>query len=456
LEMLSEASGLPPGPTAPPIWQTAAWLFRPTAFMTSASRRYGNLFTIRLAGLGDVVLVSEPELIKRVFTGDARQLHAGEAATILEPLVGRNSVLLLDESRHLAQRRVMLPPFHGERIRSYESTIAEIADASVERWPIGRPFALQPEMGRLTLEVIVRVIFGVRESDRREALQLALRELLESRGWRLGFQVPALRRAPLGGGPWAKFLRLRERVDVLVFEEIARRRQAVDLEERADTLSLLLQSRHEDGSALSSRELRDELVTLLLAGHETTAITLAWIFDLLFRHPQIEERLREERAQGGHDYADAVVREALRLRPVVPIVARRLTAPLELGGHRLPEGVVVSPAIYLTHHRPDLYPHPERFLPERFLGTTPDTYAWLPFGGGVRRCIGASFALVEARVVLQRVLGSVRLGAASPRAARVVQRAVVLAPHDGTRTVVHRRLAPSAAIDGAAMTESDS
>lgn len=433
-------TSLPAGPTAPAAWQTAAWLLRPTAFMEGAARRFGHVFTIRLAGLGDVVLVADPPLIKQVFTGDIEQLHAGEAARILEPLVGRHSLLLLDEHAHLAQRRVMLPPFHGAQIAGYTATMAQIADASVSRWPVGEPFALLPVMGELTLDVIVRVIFGVREDDRRDALRRALRELLESRGWRLGFQIPLFRRAPLGRGPWARFLRLRDRVDSLVFDEIARRRAADDLNARSDTLSLLLQARHEDGSELSDRELRDELVTLLLAGHETTAITLAWIFDILFRRPDVEQRLREEIATGGHAYADAVVREALRLRPVVPIVARRLTTPLELGDHLLPAGAIVSPAIYLTQRRADLYPSPATFRPERFLDITPDTYAWLPFGGGVRRCIGASFALLEARIVLQRVLRAARLEAASPRPARVAQRAVVLAPHDGTTAILRRRL----------------
>jgi cytochrome P450 len=319
--------------------------------------------------------------------------------------------------------------------------MAEIADAAIARWPLGRPFALQPQMGRLTLEVIVRVIFGVREADRREALQVALRELLDSRGWRYGFPVPALQRAPFGKGPWARFLHLRDRVDAFVYDEIRRRRAAPDLDERTDTLSLLLQARHEDGSTMSDDELRDELVTLLLAGHETTAITLAWVFELLFRYPEVERRLRSELDDGGHEYADAVIREALRLKPVVPIVARRVAAPFDLGGYRLPAGIIVAPAIYLTHRRPDIYPEPGRFAPERFLGRGPSTYAWLPFGGGVRRCIGASFALIEARIVLQRVLASVELTPASAQTARVSQRAVVLAPHNGVPAVVQRHLA---------------
>lgn len=431
--------GLPPGPPLGALTHTARWMARPISLMERAHRRYGDMFTVRLLGAGDVVFVADPGLVKQVLTESARLMHAGEGNEILLPLVGARSLLLLDEDEHLRERRLLLPSFHGERIRAYESVMAAAADRAVERWPLERPFALQPEMARLTLEVIVRAVFGIREGDAREEVTEAVRALLEPSMSALAF-FPALRRDLGPRSPWGRFVADRARVDRLLYAEIARRR-AGDLDGREDVLSLLLSARREDGEALSDRELRDELMTLLVAGHETTATALAWTFELLFRHPAALARLEAAVAAGDDAYPDAVVREALRLRPVLSIVMRKLTAPMTLGRWRLAAGTAVAPCIYLLHRRAEIYPEPASFRPERFLDLAPGTYTFLPFGGGVRRCLGASFALLELRTVLARVVARARLGPASKVSERVRRRGVTLAPSGGALAVLRERQA---------------
>ncbi|HEV2773900.1 MAG TPA: cytochrome P450 [Thermoleophilaceae bacterium] len=352
--------GLPPGPPLGALTHTARWVARPISLMERARRRYGDLFTLRLLD-HDVVFVADPALVKQVFTTSAELLHAGEGNDILLPLVGSRSLLLLDEDEHLRERRLLLPSFHGERIRAYESVMAAAADRAVERWPLERPFALQPQMARLTLEVIVRAVFGIHERESHEEVAEAVRALLEPNMPALLF-FPALRRDLGPHSPWGRFLADRARVDRLLYGEIARRREA-DLDGREDVLSTLIEARREDGEALSDRELRDELMTLLVAGHETTATALAWTFELLFRHPAALERLEAAVAAGDDAYPDAVVHEALRLRPVVPIVMRRLTAPMTLGRWRLAAGTVVAPCVYLLHRRAEIYPSPLPFAP---------------------------------------------------------------------------------------------
>lgn len=407
--------------------------------MESAARRHGDVFRLRLYGLGDLVVISDPELIKQVFTGDPGVLHAGSVARILSPVVGEHSVLVLDEPEHLPERKLMLPPFHGDRMREYEQVMVDVTRAALTRWPRGRPIALQPLMAQITLDIIIRAVYGIDDAPRQDALRGALRRMLDDGASELAFQVPALRRDI---GPYQSWRRLRElvaRVDELIFAEISGRRVAGDLEQRADILSLLLLARREDGSALSDEELRDELVTLLTAGHETTATALAWTFELLSRNPDVSSKTVKAVEEEDDRYLDAVVQEALRLRPVIPIVARRLAAPLKIGAYELPKGMVVAPGIYLTHMRPDVYPEPAVFRPERFLEEAPGTYSWLPFGGGVRRCLGASFAQFEMRVVLREVLSRVTLRPADRTAERIGRRSITLAPKRGTRVVVADR-----------------
>jgi cytochrome P450 len=396
------------------------------------------MFTLRIAQEGTWVFVAHPDMVKDVFTGDPRVFHAGEGNHVVLPLLGSHSVLLLDELPHMAQRKLLLPPFHGERMERYGELIAEIAEAEIERWPERRPVSLWPRMQAVTLEVIMRAVFGIREAERLDQLRGPLRTMLD---WTADWRRMALFAlvGPKRIENLSIFRRAREPVDELIFEEIRRRREDSELASRDDVLSLLLQARHDDGRPMSDEELRDELVTLLVAGHETTATALAWALERLVRHPQQLERLRAEVAAGEDAYLDAVVKETLRRRPVLPIVARRLTEPVEVGGRLLPAGATVTPCIYLVHHREDVYPEPKRFRPERFLEQPAGTYTWIPFGGGVRRCLGASFAIFEMKQVLASVVRRAELLPSQSEPERVSRRAITLRPARGSEVLVRRR-----------------
>ena len=398
--------------------------------MEDCARRYGDMFTLKITNEGTWVFVTDPDAVKQIFTGDPRLLHAGEANVVLLPVLGRHSVLLLDEGAHMAQRKLMLPPFHGERMRGYEHTMAEVAAREIERWPAGQTLSAWPTMQAITLEVIMRTVFGVTDSDRLKRLGDVLRDTVAWVAKPSRLAMIAL----LGPSRLAKnrsFQHAMQPADELIYEEIRARREASDLEERDDVLSLLLQARHDDGSPMSDEELRDELMTLLVAGHETSATALAWALEALCRHPAALARLREEIDAGQDEYLDAVIKETLRLRPVLAVVLRRLTEPMEIGGRLLPAGVNVAPCIYLIHRRADVYPDPRAFRPERFLEQPAGTYTWIPFGGGVRRCLGASFAQFEIKVVLRELVARLDISPARPRPERRVRRAIVFAPERG-------------------------
>jgi cytochrome P450 family 135 len=426
---------LPPGPRMPSALQTAIWFRRAQWMQRQCAARFGDTFTLRILNEGTWVVLSHPDHVKQVFTGDPRVFHAGEGNRILLPVLGGHSVLLLDDAAHIEQRKLLLPPFHGKRMQRYGDLMTEIAAAEIERWPRGEPYRLRPRMQALTLEIILRAVFGVNEGERLKRLRSELRRLLNMvTNPRLMF-VPALL-GPERLARFKPFLRDVARVDAPIYEEIAERRLASDLAEREDILSLLLRARREDGSPMSDAELRDELVTLLVAGHETTATALAWAVERLVRHPDKLDRLTEEVRAGESGYLDAVVNETLRLRPVISAVARRLTEPVEIGGWDLPAGVIVTPSIYLVHRRPDVYPEPERFLPERFVDNPPGTYTWIPFGGGVRRCLGGAFAQFEMSVVLSELVRGRRLEPARSESERVMRRAITETPRRNAEVIV--------------------
>jgi cytochrome P450 family 135 len=429
---------LPPGPPYPRALQTLGWVFRPLPFMERCFARYGDIFTLKVAQEGTWVFLADPEMVKQVFTGDPRVLHAGEGNTVLLPIVGTHSVLLLDEREHMTQRKLLLPPLHGERMQRYGELMTEIAEAEIDRWPAGEPLRLWPRMQAVTLEVIMRAVFGIEEAGRLDRLRRLLRDLLEMTADRKRMLTVAVL-GPRRVRSLSMFRRALGPVDDLLVDEIRRRRRDPTVGEREDILSLLVQARHEDGEPMSDTELRDELMTLLVAGHETTATSLAWAVERLVRHPEKLRRLREEVAAGEEDYLDAIVKETLRLRPVLPIVVRRLTEPMEIGGHLLPAGASVAPCIYLIHRRPDVYPEPRRFLPERFLDEPAGTYTWIPFGGGVRRCLGASFALFEMKRVLSAIVTRVELRPAEARPERVTRRAITLTPARAAEVVLEAR-----------------
>jgi cytochrome P450 len=433
--------GLPQGPSLPPAAQTMWWLTRPISFMDSARRRHGDVFSVRFLGFErPMVMVCDPEVIRALYTERQHGLPPGRTATLL-PVMGPRSLLLLEGSEHLARRRMMLPPFHGERMRSYETVMREIAENEVGSWPQHGTFALHPHMQALTMAVILRAVFGVDDLDRAEPLRTGLTTLLNDNA-SIGLQLRILLAGRFArNDPLAEVRRLTEEIDAVLLKEIADRRADPELEHREDILSLLMMGRMDDGSAMSDRELRDQLVTLLLAGHETTATALAWTFDLLLRHPDKLARLSDEvRRDEEDDYMRAVIAESLRLRPVVPLAGRRLAVDLDAGDVHLPAGADVTPAIWLTHTRSDLYPQPFSFRPERFLENPPSTYGWVPFGGGVRRCLGAAFAEFEMRIVLQTVLSRCELAPAGAGAERIARRNITFAPRRGTRVRVRRTL----------------
>jgi cytochrome P450 len=388
---------------------------------------------------------------KAIYSNSRNTLPPGRNAT-LEPIMGPRSILLLEGAEHLARRKLMLPAFHGERMRAYESVIEEVIDREIDAWRLNEPFRIHPRMQSVTLEVILRAVFGVTEEERlapmREPLKVLLDQTSSAARQMIGFA--SMRFEVLARyGPWKAFERNRDRVDAVLYEEIAARRADPEVGEREDILSMLIGAEFEDGSTMSDSEVRDQLVTLLLAGHETTATGLAWTFDLLLRNPAVLERLREEILEGKEDdYLRATITESLRLRPVVPIAGRRLVEDLELNGYTLPAGSDISPSIYLAHTRPDVYPEPMEFKPERFLDGGPDTYSWIPFGGGVRRCLGASFAEFEMRIVLRAVIGRCRLEAVSDRPEGITRRNVTFSPKRGTPVVLRERshVRPQAAL----------
>ena len=445
------SDGLPPGPDGPPLLQLLRWVQWPLPLLDECARRFGDTFTLRFPGAWPVVFFSSPDPIRAIFTGDENDLRAGEAnATRLEVILGRHSLLLLDGREHLRERRMLQPPFHGDRMEAYGTVMRDIAARAVDAWPVRRAFPIHREMQGVTLDVILRTVFGVDEGPGKRDLRAALIELLA-----LGANPQtALAAAQSNGNPTgaaSRLLAARARVDGLLFAEIGARRLA-DVAGRSDVLSLLVQARDEESRPLDDQALRDELMTILLAGHETTATALAWAVSHVLGHPDVRRRLREELHGAGSlpldpqrvtrlEYLDAVCRETLRLTPILPLVGRRLARPMRLGGVDLPAGAVAAPCIYLAHRRAERWPEPERFRPERFLEAKPTPYEFLPFGGGVRRCLGMAFALWEMKIVLAELLTRVELVAAPGYQVRVIRRSVTLAPAEGMPVVVERRVA---------------
>ena len=426
---------LPPSLPLPPIAQTAAWLFRPIPFLESARRRIGPVFTMRLAGLPPIVALSDPAAVREVFQGDPAVFHAGQANAVLRPILGESSLLLLDGQRHQVERKLMTPAFHGERMQAYGSLMRERADAAIDRWPLGRRFSLHKEMQDITLDVILRAVFGLDDGERQGALRAALVSLLS-----LGEHPALLLLIGPGGqlrggrlhemlGPWSPWRPLEstvQRVDDVLRVEIARRRASA--KEGTDVLSMLLAARDEEGRGLDDAQLVDEMKTLLVAGHETTATALTWTMLERIGNPALTQDTSDE-------HLDAIAKESLRLHPVVPMIGRQLQAPARVGGRTYPAGTVLAPNIYLSHREPSAWPDPTRFDPRRFLGTKPSPYEYFPFGGGPRRCIGMAFAYFEMRVVLRQILTRTRLELAPGYRPRLTRRGITFAVSEGLPVV---------------------
>jgi cytochrome P450 len=427
--------GLPPGPRMGRAAQTAIWARQAQWLLDQSRARFGRMFSLKIAYEGDWVVISDPAQVKQVFTGDPKIFHAGEGNQILGPLLGENSVLVLDEKRHISQRRLLLPPFHGERMQSYAQTMTEISSREIDSWPSGEPYRLRPRMQAITLEIILETVFGLHGGRRMGELRAALRDFLDLTT-DPRFLVPMLAIGPDRIHRVPAFRRRVAAVDALIGAEIAERRGAGDISAREDVLSMLVAARHEDGSPMSDAEIRDELLTLLVAGHETTATALAWAVERLVRHPEKLERLRAEVAAGEDAYLTATIQETLRLRPVISIVIRKLTEPVVLGGYELPAGTRVVPSIHLVHRDPEVYPDPHEFRPERFLEQSPGTYTWIPFGGGIRRCLGASFAQFEMAVVLRELVARRDLRPTDPAPERSYRRAITETPRHDAEVVL--------------------
>jgi cytochrome P450 family 135 len=435
---------LPPGPRAPSVVNTLRFVRGPLRMLDQWGRRYGDAFTVKIVGFGKGVYIADPHAIRELFTGDQSDLLAGQANSVLAPIIGRHSVLVLDGPEHMRQRKLLLPPFQGSRVNAFRSVVRGCAEAEVDRWQPGAELVLRDRMRALTFDVICRAVFGVYEPDRVERLRVALSAVIDSNPLTLTFRVM---RTDLGRwSPGARFQKKLAAADALLYEEIERRRDEPDLEGRTDVLSLLMQARDEDGKPMTDAELRDELVTMLGAGHETTATGLCFALELLMRNADVLGRLRETIASGDDSYLDAVMKETLRVRPVIDAAQRTLTRTRAVAGYDIPAGVRVYPGIALVHRRPDLYPEPDRFRPERWLESDIESYAWLPFGGGIRRCIGAALAQAEMVEALRVIVARADLEPLRPTEEPVVMRGITVAPKYGVEVRVLR--VRSAQLDG--------
>lgn len=422
---------LPPGPRLPAPAQLLGFVRDPHGFLAGCHRRHGRLFTVRMTGFGTLVYAADPAMAKRIFAGDPSVFRAGDSSAFMAPVLGHGSLLVLDGADHARERRLLQPAFHGDRIRRYTEDVDAVVGEAMASWPRGRRFPLRPRLQAITLRVILNVLLGpgprLAELERRVAALHRRGSLAVA----LGAATPDLGR----WSPAGIARRQLDGIDRLLLAEIADRRADAGRAARGDVLSLLIDSRYADGGALTDRQLRDELMTLIMTGHETAATTLAWAFERLVRAPEAMRRLRAEAVAGGDAWADAVVRETLRVRTCVSDVGRRLAAPVELDGWRLPAGVCLMAAITVIHRLPELWPDPEAFRPERFAGGNAEPLAWIPFGGGARRCLGAGLAMAEMKAVLLAIARRAELRAASPRPEAARLHAITIVPERGAEVI---------------------
>ncbi len=433
---------LPPGPPLPAVVQAGLIWVAPMRFLQICHRRYGDRFTVRIPGIGTTVYLSDPDDIRSVMRGDPEMYHAGEANALIAEIVGWGSVAVLDDEAHRRSRGMMLPAFHGDSVRRQVTEMVAITADEVARWPVGDQFPVLPRMQAITLEVILRTVIGVQEEDRLAALRTALPPMVEVGSPLELLPPPGMLRHV---GLWRRREQRKARARALLRDEITRCRQDPRLAQRSDALAMLVRSVDDTGQPMTDDELVDQLVTLLLAGHETTATALAWTFERLVRDRALLHRTARSAQSGDNAWLDAVCKESLRARPVVYQVGRRLTEPLQLAAYRIPAGTMLAPSVDLVHHSARHYPEPEVFRPQRFLDQRADPSVWFPFGGGVRRCLGATFALIEMRTVLREVLRRVELAPTTAPDERVRSRHVMLVPHQGAMVRVQRHIPHAAA-----------
>ncbi|NEQ39841.1 MAG: cytochrome P450 [Okeania sp. SIO3I5] len=436
-----------PGPKVPALIQLLQWVANPLTFMEKCARQYGDTFQIKLNY--PMVFISNPKAIEEIFKTNPKQFDSGVGNQVLLPLLGERSLLLLDGTTHQRQRKLLMPPFHGERMQAYGELIYNIAGQVASKWQVGEPFSMRQSTQDISLKVILQAVFGLYQGDRYNKIEQLLSEALESLGspWKASMLFLKFLQIDLGAwSPWGRFIKQRQEIDELVYTEIAERRQQLD-PERSDILTMLLLARDEEGQPMSDRELRDELMTLLFAGHETTATVLAWAFYWIHCQPEIYNQLLQELADFGDNpdpmaimklpYLNAVCCETLRIYPVAIITFPRIAKlPITIMGQEYPSGTAFAPCVYLTHHREDLYPEPKKFKPERFLERQYSAYEFLPFGGSNRRCIGSAFAMFEMKLVLATILRNYNLALAEKQPVKAVRRGVTLAPAGGVKMVM--------------------
>jgi cytochrome P450 len=410
---------------------------QPIPFMEHCRQKYGSIFSIRLGPGTPVVMVADPTVAKEILSGDPEVFRAGDTNGLFRPVVGSNSILLLDGQEHMRHRRMLLPAFSAGHGRQFAEQVREIAERRVSTWEQGQRLKLQDEMEAISFESILRVAFGDVSDPRQDSLRELIPEMMDRCGSPFTL-IPWFRRNAGGLSPYARLMRVIDKIDAEIYEMIAERRADPLNQVRGDALALLMQGRHQDNTEVDDVEIRDELLTLIMAGYETTTSGLAWAFERLLHSPLVLQQLLSE-LDRDDEYLDAVVKETLRCRPVVPVVARRVREPVVLSGHSIPAGAVLMVSIYLVHNDPEAYPDPQEFRPERFLGELSEDAAWIPFGGGVRRCLGASFAQLEMKLVLREVLTRVRLGTTGGEEAATRKR-FTFAPGDGASAVVEELL----------------
>ncbi len=444
---------LPDGPKTPPWFQTLQWIFRPLESLDARARAYGDTYRALGQQMPPLLYFSSPDAIEAIFTAKPDQVSSAEGNQILEPLLGVNSLILLDGKRHQQQRQLLMPPFHGDRMRSYGSLIQDITQQISSQWLPGQPFVVRPAMQEISLRVILSAVFGLHEGKRYEQLRQVLVAMLEAFGSAAGFMLlyyQGLQKDWGAWSPWGRFLRQKQQIKQLLTEEINDRRAHPDLD-RTDILALLLAARDETGQPMSNAELQDELMTLLFAGHETTASALAWALYWIAQLPDVRRKLRAELERLSPDadpmtiarlpYLNAICQETLRLYPIaINAFPRIVKQPMNLMGYSLEPGAILLPSVYLAHQRPDVYPNPKQFRPERFLERQFSPYEYLPFGGGDRRCIGAAFALFEMKLVLVTLLSQFDLALVNPKPIKPVRRGLTIAPPSHLKMVVRHSI----------------
>jgi cytochrome P450 family 135 len=434
-------STLPPGPSVSRVLNTLRFQTRPVAFLEAARRKYGDVWLLELVGHTDFVMVSDPKLVEDVFTADPTVLHTGSGTG--RPVMGPRSAIILNEDEHARLREVLNPLFSGDSVKRYNSLTSRIAEQELAGWPLHEPQPLLPLMQGITLKLIMGAVFGVTEDDRQEALSERIEALI---AWGSGAARMAMmhRSQRLGKPEPASLTKARDPLDEMVLEVIDRAQKDPALEQRDDILAMLIKARYEDGSAMNESELRDQLVTLLIQGHASSADALSWAFERLLRSPEIYDRLRDEVKSDGEDYVDAVVKETLRMRPPLGMCTRLVNKPFTLGEYELEPGVLIAPSIYLVHHREDVYPEPERFRPERFLEQPVGKYTWIPFGGGYRACLGGYFAMHEIKTVLRTLALQARFEPVETADEQVRLRRVGMSPKQGARATLVERVGTAA------------